>query len=195
LAQEFEGTSNAVKYVSPKLGEFNVGAMYGFGEVAGSTSKNRAINVMANYDGGPFGASVSYYSQTNPTGDSRKSIVAGGAAYNIGKARIFGMVSDVRIHGGTAPRATTMELGGTYGLTGNARVGAGYQYQRRNNDRGNASQITASLDYVLSKRTDIYTVAAFGHDTGFGAQAVAALGAPSTSDKQLALRIGVRHKF
>lgn len=186
---------NSVKYVSPTFDGINVGAMYGFGEVAGSTSKNNMMSVVINYENGPFSASASYYSQRNVVNDARKSIAAGGMAYNIGKARIFGMVSDVRIHGGIDPRATTVDFGATYGLNSNLTVGGGYQYQRRNNGLGNASQLTASLDYQLSKRTDMYTVAAFGQDNAFGAQAVAALGAPSTSNKQLAVRVGVRHKF
>ena len=187
---------NALKYVSPTVGGFSVGVMHGFGEVAGSTSRNTTTNVIVNYENGPFSAAASYYSQRNAVDDFRKSITAGGAAYNIGVVRVFGLLSDVRIHGGgTAPRATTADLGATYGLTETLIVGGGYQYQRRGNGLGNANQFAVSLDRILSKRTDVYVVTAFGHDNGFAAQAVAALGAPSTSSRQLALRMGIRHKF
>ncbi|MHA6848628.1 porin [Ralstonia syzygii] len=186
---------NAVKYVSPTFAGFSFGAMYGFGETPGSVAKNSTMNFVVNYENGPFSTSASYYSQRDAVGSGRQTIYIGGAAYNIGKARIFALVSDVRIHGGTDPRATTAEVGATYGLTPNLTVGGGYQYQRRNNDLGSASQFTASLDYALSKRTDVYTVAAYGHDNAFGAQAVAALGYPSTTSSQFALRIGMRHKF
>lgn len=186
---------NSVKYVSPTFAGFSAGVMYGFGETAGSMARSSTLNLVVNYERGPFSASASYYSQRNALADARKSIAAGGAAYNLGKARLFGMVSDVRIHGGAGQRAVTADLGASYGLSSSLNVGGGYQHQRRSNGLGSASQLTASLDYALSKRTDLYTVAAFGHDKAFGAQAVAALGAPSTSSRQLALRMGVRHRF
>lgn len=186
---------NSVKYTSPRFGGFNFGAMWGLGETPGSTATNSTMNFVVNYDNGPFGASASYYSQKNAFDIGRKTIATAGAAYNIGPARIFGMVSDVRIYGGTDPRATTYEAGATYSIQPNLVLGGGYQYQHRNNDIGSASQVTVSLDYVFSKRTDAYVVAAYAHDAGFDAQAVAALGYPSSTDRQLAFRVGMRHKF
>jgi len=81
-----------------------------------------------------------------------------------------------------------------YGVVVGSLAG-GAQYQHRNNGVGSANQLTLSGDYFLSKRTDVYFVAALAHDHGFSAQAQAALGDASGTDVQTAVRIGIRHKF
>jgi predicted porin len=61
-------------------------------------------------------------------------------------------------------------------------------------------QLDFALDYLLSKRTDVYLLAAVqranGHDS-LGQPAVAAISGftPSATSKQVGLRIGLRHKF
>lgn len=186
---------NSIKYVSPNFGGFEFGAMYGLGEVAGSLGKSATTSVIANYNNGPFGASVSYFTQKNAVDNSTKQIVIGGAAYNFKSVRLFGLVSDVRLSTAERPRAITYELGAVYTLTPPLSIGLGYQYQSRNNNVGNAQQVTLSLDYQFSKRTDVYLVGAYGRDRGFGSQVVAAIGGPATGDSQTAVRIGMRHRF
>lgn len=186
---------NSVKYASPNLGGFDFGAMYGFGEVAGSFGRNSTVNVIANYNSGPFGASFSYYTQKNAVDGNTKRIAIGGAAYGFKAIRVFGLVSDVRISGAEKPRATTYEVGAVYTVTQPLALGIGYQYQSRNRGIGNAQQLTLSLDYQLSKRTDVYLVGAYGRDRGFGPQVVAAIGGPSPGSSQTAIRAGIRHRF
>ncbi|MGE8319464.1 MAG: porin [Comamonas sp.] len=187
--------SNSVKYLTPTVAGFNAAVQYGFGEIAGSPARKSTADLVVNYASGPFSASVAYYSQRNAVNDARKSIAAAGAAYELGPTRLFGMVSDVRIHDAVGPRATTLDLGASHLLLPLLRLGGGYQFQWRNNGLGHASQLTASLDYLLSKRTDVYTVAAFGRDSAFAAQVAPVLGGPSTSGRQVALRVGIRHRF
>lgn len=187
--------NNAVKYQSPTIGGFTFGAMYGFGNVAGSVGTNSSTNFMIGYGQGPFSAAIAYMSIHNATSDSNSREYAGGASYTIGKATLFGNVTDVQLSGGTKPRATTFEAGATYLVRPDISLAAAYQFQKRNNDLASANQITASADYLLSKRTDIYLVAALAHDHAFPAQVQAALGGPSSSDAQTGVRIGIRHRF
>ncbi|MFX1671014.1 porin [Paraburkholderia sp. A2WS-5] len=187
--------NNAVKYESPVIGGFTFGAMYGFGNVAGSMGQNSASNFYVGYANGPFSAALSYMSIHNVTPSDNSAEYAAGAAYNIGKARLFGYVTDVQLSSGDRPRATTFEGGATYQLTPALSLGGGLQYQIRNNDVGSANQLILSADYFLSKRTDVYLVGTLAHDHGFSAQAEAALGAPSGTNVQTAVRIGLRHKF
>jgi predicted porin len=61
-------------------------------------------------------------------------------------------------------------------------------------------QLDFALDYLLSKRTDVYALAAFQRATGndsLGQPAVAGISGftPSATSKQVGLRIGLRHKF
>lgn len=187
--------NNAVKYLSPSIAGFSFGAMYGFGNVAGSVGTNSSTNFLISYDQGPFSASVSYLSIHNATPSANSTEYAGGAAYNIGKARIFALVTDVQLSGGTKPRATTYEGGLSYFVRPDISLAGGFQYQHRNNDLGSANQIILSADYLLSKRTDVYLVGTLAHDHEFGAQAQAAYGAPSSTDVQTAVRLAIRHKF
>ncbi|SAL37245.1 porin [Caballeronia turbans] len=187
--------NNAVKYQSPSIAGFTLGGMYGFGNVAGSMGTNSSSNFVVSYDNGPLSAALAYMSRHNATPSANSREFAGGAAYMIGKARLFGMVSDVQLSSGTKPRATTYEAGLAYQVIPTLSLAGGAQYQHRNNGVGSANQLTLSGDYFLSKRTDVYFVAALAHDHGFSAQAQAALGDASGTDVQTAVRIGIRHKF
>jgi predicted porin len=187
--------NNSVKYLSPTFGGFTFGAMWGFGNVAGSVRRDSSSNFIVDYEQGPFSASVAYMSIHNATTTANSREFAGGAAYNIGKARIFALVTDVQLSSGGKQRATTYEGGVSYQIVPYLSLAGGYQFQHRNNDLGSANQLTLSADYFISKRTDVYVVAALAHDHAFGAQAQAAYGDPSSTDLQTAVRVGMRHKF
>lgn len=188
-------TNNAVKYVTPTFAGFSAGAMFGFGNTPGSVATNSTSSFIVNYVNGFFMVSLAYYGQHNVAGGGNSQEFAGGAAYVIGQARLFGLVTDVRLSGGNQPRATTAEAGATYRLTPALQLGGGLQFQKRNNDLASANQLTLTADYSLSKSTDVYAVAALAHDHAFGAQVQAALGGPSSSDVQSGVRVGIRHRF
>lgn len=187
--------NNSVKYLSPTFAGFTFGAMYGFGNVAGSVGTDSSSNFILSYERGAFSASLAYMSIHNATVSANSREFAGGAAYNVGKARLFALVTDVQLSSGSRARATTYEGGATYLLDPQLSLGSGFQYQHRNNGLGSANQFVLSADYFLSKRTDVYLVGALAHDHAFGAQAQAALGGPSSTDAQTAVRVGIRHKF
>ncbi|WP_233855335.1 porin [Paraburkholderia sp. HD33-4] len=187
--------NNAVKYQSPTIGGFTFGAMYGFGNVAGSLGTNSSSNFMISYGNGPFSAALAYMSIHNATPSSNSTEYAGGASYAIGKSTLFGNITDVQLTGGDRPRATTFDAGASYALYSAFNLAAAFQYQKRNNDLGSANQVIVTADYLLSKRTDVYMVATLGHDHAFGAQVQAAYGAPSSSDVQTGVRVGIRHRF
>ncbi|RQR70833.1 MULTISPECIES: porin [Burkholderia] len=187
--------NNAVKYESPVIGGFTFGAMYGFGNVAGSLGQNSSSNFYVSYANGPFSAALAYMSIHNATPSANSVEYAAGAAYNVGKARVFGYVTDVRLSSGDKARATTVEGGVSYLVTPALSLAGGLQYQARNNNVGSANQLILSADYFLSKRTDVYLVGTLAHDHGFGTQAEAALGASSNTSVQTAVRVAIRHKF
>lgn len=187
--------NNAVKYVSPSLSGFTFGSMYGFGNVAGSLGTNSTVGLVVNYALGAFSSSASYLSLHDVTTTANSTEYAGGAAYNLGQFRFFGMVSDVQLSSGTRARATTYEGGMTYLFQPTLYLGAGVQYQTRNNNLGSANQFTLTADYFLSKMTDVYLVGALAHDGAYGAVVQAAYGEPSSTSFQTAVSVGIRHKF
>lgn len=186
---------NAIKYVTPVVGGFSAGAMYGSGNVPGSVAKNSSSSFVMTYDNNAFSASVGYFGQKDVAAGGNVHDIVGGMAYALGALRIFGLASTVWQSADSTPRANTYELGATFQFGPALQVGGGFQYQKRNGGVGSANQVTCTVDYFLSKRTDIYAVATLAHDHGFGAQAEAGLGAKSSTSAQTAMRIGIKHAF
>ena len=77
------------------------------------------------------------------------------------------------------------------------RLAGAYQFMDGNAVlHGNkAHQINMTLDYSLSKRTDVYTSVTYQRASGTGAQAQIILFGPSDGRNQMALRVGLRHVF
>lgn len=57
---------SAIKYLSPSYRGIRVGALYGFGNVAGSTSKERTLNFSLTYNGGPLALAAAYLRVNDP---------------------------------------------------------------------------------------------------------------------------------
>ncbi|WP_175719235.1 porin [Burkholderia anthina] len=186
---------NAAKYVSPTFGGVAFGGMWGFGNVPGSVARSSVQSAMVSYTHGAFSAALAYFGQHDASAGGNLRNFSGGAGYDVGPFRVFGMVSDVRISAAARLRATTYDAGLTYAVTPLLQLGGGFQFQQRGGDAGSANQVTLSADYSLSKRTDLYAVFARGHDSAYGAQVEAALGGAADGATQTAFRVGVRHQF
>ncbi len=97
-----------------------------------------------------------------------------------------------------------VEINAKYQFTPSLQAGVAYDYTRNGGAGGkggaNYNLFSAGVDYFLSKRTDVYTVAVFEKASGtdsLGQPAVAQITGltPSATDKQVSLRIGLRHRF
>jgi len=73
-------------------------------------------------------------------------------------------------------------------------AGAAYTYTTLSNEL-HFSQVTLQLDYLLSKRTDVYLLAVDQHATGADAVATINTIANSSSKNQTLVRLGLRHTF
>jgi predicted porin len=140
-----------------------------------------------------------------------------GASYNASNLIIGGAFSNVRLSGlgdtsaGPNPKGyrgsvtfNSIEGNLRYMAAADLSIGVAYDYLRQNatGTSNGATYQTASIgaDYFLSKRTDLYTIAAFQHASGTastGGPAVADLTTltPSSGKNQSTARIGVRHRF
>jgi predicted porin len=96
------------------------------------------------------------------------------------------------------------EINAKYQLTPSLLVGTAYDYTRGGGAGGRDGStyhlMSAGVDYFLSRRTDVYSVAVFEKASGtdsLGQPAVAQITGltPSTTDKQVSVRVGIRHKF
>ena len=190
--------------------------------VAGSS---RAYSVGANYANGPLsvGAAftdIRYPSQSAPafttaisnvnTGTIRDLRTYGiGGRYLIGPATLWALWTNTRLEAltGAATSFNAYEAGGKYAFTPALTAGLGYTYMRLSNaNHGHFNQVDATVDYALSKRTDVYLLGVYQGAAGSnkGVDLQAQIGSSPTSyfgtsgngaDNQVAVRVGIRHKF
>ncbi len=191
------------------------------GSTAGSS---RAYSFGANYASGPFGIGAAYtdirypsqattaftttLANANP-GTIRDLHTLGiGGRYLIGNATMWALWTNTHLEPLTGKQTTVnaYEAGGKYAFTPAVTGGLGYTYMQLTDGlAGHWNQIDADVDYALSKRTDVYLLGVYqkasGNNNGTPLQAQIGSSTsyfgPSGSGatNQLALRVGVRHKF
>jgi len=94
-----------------------------------------------------------------------------------------------------------------YQVTPAALLGIGYAYTRGTGDAtATYNQVSLGGSYALSKRTDLYTVAAWQHASGdqrdpatgglvAATASIGSYGNQSSTDNQVMVSVGIRHKF
>lgn len=212
-----ERLNNAVKYVTPNMAGLSLGALYSFSNVAGSfggtATAPRAVSFGAKYEHGPLALGAAFTNVDGFSGSLASITLGGSATRTMGlagrytfnhKLTLFGNVTNTRVSnsafvGGTAV-INNYELGAAYQLTPAIRYGGGYTYTTF--DGHQYQQINTAVHYYFSKQTDVYFGVNFQHTnnekTGAGMFLVATPGTFhgfSTTDNQLAARIGIRHLF
>jgi predicted porin len=138
---------------------------------------------------------------------ARFNIARAGASYAIGPVTLGGYYSyseylpDASSSFRTAERYNNGSIFAYWQIDPSWAIEAGYDYLKSHGDSAATyQQATLAADYALSKRTDLYASASYGHaagNDGMGAaQAVIAdsYPAPGNQDQELAM-IGIRHKF
>ncbi|WP_186032127.1 porin [Burkholderia gladioli] len=131
-----------------------------------------------------------------------------GTRYQLDRAAVFALYTNTRIEAlnGTTTALDAVDVGGRYNFTPALSGGLAYTYTRMHDAfSGHWNQLDASLDYALSKRTDVYVLAIYQKASGRnGTQDVQAQIGSSTAffgpsgtgaTNQVAARIGIRHKF
>lgn len=194
--------SNSVKYMTPSMGGFRAGAMYGFGNVAGAIGSGNSSSFALTYAHGTFGAdaaytSVKYLEAAAPQVTVRTSGV--GARYTWGPWFMTGLMTTVRnvTVGGAA---ASYSMGARYHFTPAWSLGLSYMYLKGNDvlNNNHANQVSGILDYALSKRTSVYVLSAYQR-TNHGTQALinGLLGptAASSGPSQLVFRVGLHTHF
>ncbi|RDU98708.1 porin [Trinickia dinghuensis] len=210
--------NNAISYTSPNLRGLTFNAQYSLNSLgAPSNGYGPAYSLSASYANGPFsigaattsihdyavtpgsslgvanflGAAVDFSSQTVVVNRYRTAGI--GASYSFGTFGVSGLYSNTRYE--TATNAQTLQsidAVAHYSVRPDIVIAGGYDYSRMSGYRWN--EFSAVVDYLLSKRTDVYVTANYDKASG-GARAVLVTLPSSSTEKQLALRIGIRHKF
>lgn len=195
--------ANSVKYASPNYGGFSGGVMYGFGNVAGSIGANNTVSAGLNYSSGPFAIAGAYTNEKyGPTGGAAGTSVRNwgvGAHYVFGALTTKALFTAVRnsINGGGIWMG---EAGGVYQITPALSAGASYTFMKGNTelDNNHAHQVSAAVEYALSKRTLVYVAGVYQRaNSGANAQINGVLDANGASGgaTQALARIGLNTKF
>jgi predicted porin len=187
---------NSIRYRSPKVSGFSLTTTYSMGEQTESIVTGGTFSGALTYTGDNFGTSIGTYQLRNAstTNGDIAEYALGAYVQASPDVRLFSMASQVGYSMGSKAKVTTYEVGMNYNLNPKLVLGSGLQAQKRRNLSG-AEQLTLTLDYLLSKRTDVYATVASGKDREYGALVVAALGSVSEGTSQTGLRVGIRHKF
>ncbi|CAG9201731.1 Porin [Paraburkholderia tropica] len=97
-----------------------------------------------------------------------------------------------------------VEVNLQYQITPSLLTGIAYDYTRNGGAGGKEGAdyhlFSAGIDWFLSKRTDVYSIAVYEKADGMDSTGRAAVAqitglTPSSTDKQVALRVGIRHRF
>lgn len=193
----------------------------------GSTGSSRTYSFGLNYATGSFSVGAAYTDISYPGAESPailttiSNVNAGGtgggkdlrtfgigARYLFGPLAVFGLYTNTRIEAlnGASTDFDAYDIGARYNFTPALSGSLAYTYENMHNaNNGHWNQVDASLDYALSKRTDVYVVGVFQKAAGRnGATDVQAQIGSSTAffgpsgagtTNQLAARVGIRHKF
>ena len=226
--------NNSVKFQSVNISGFTFGGLYGFSNTtsfagapsSSSTSSSRAYSFGANYGYGPFSLGAAYTNINYPgsatpafsttianlpqtTLQNLRSFGVGGR-YIVGPATFWALWTNTLLSpiAGSSTLYNAYEAGGKYAFTPALSGALGYTYSRASGSAtAHWNQVNASVDYALSKRTDVYGLVTYQDGSGTlpnGQKVQAQIGdstssifAPSGtgSQDQVAVRVGIRHKF
>ncbi|MEB2544872.1 porin [Burkholderia cenocepacia] len=194
-------TPNAVKFTSAYYGGFRFGAMYGFSNLAGQTGSNNLSSFGVSYGNGPLRLEAAYtYSKAEGIDNGHLGIRNAGAGgrYAFGDFALDAQYVNTR-NTLTGAHVDTYEIGGLYRFAPDFFAYANYLYAKGNKQlTGNHSnQAGITLDYLLSKKTDVYFNATYQVASGGEVALASICGTFTTSSgtRQSVFRAGVRTVF
>lgn len=203
-------TNNSIRYNTANLNGFTGSLIYGFGEKAGKTSDGQAYGIGGKYENSGLALAAAYYQSKGNGADTGTTAAPAektalktftlAASYQLNEAaRVYANWSRTK-----NPVSTTIEkqdsydLGGSYLLSNNIKLIGSVQHARLTQigaSKGKLTQVNLGADYLLSKRTDIYTVVSYlkAKDTvnpGIGKD-----NRGEFNGNQTAVNVGIRHRF
>jgi predicted porin len=194
--------NNSLRYQSPSLQGLSFGGMYQFGGVAGAFANSSAYSFGADYQKSTYSIDAAYtmvkYAAIN-NGNSGIRNFGFGGRIAVFKGWLDALYTNTA-NTFTGARINAFEVGGSYPFTVATTLGLSYEYMKGNEvlDDNKANQFNLTLDYLLSKSTDVYISAVYQHASGNPATATAWIlgtGGASSTGNQALVRVGMRHFF
>jgi predicted porin len=131
--------------------------------------------------------------------DKKTQNIGVGASYEMSFGKVNGVFTNTKeeVVGMTKKQANVYEAGYTQKLTPELSAGIGYQYfdnRTASAKKNDIHGVSLAIDDKLSARTDAYALAVYNKGKGTVNPDITGSGA-SDSKNQLALRVGLRHRF
>lgn len=208
---------NSVQYLTPVWSGFQFGAQYGFSNLAGDINGNgRSYSYSASYTAGAWNIAAAYTEVAGTSslldissiyGQPTGRTVLGGSylrtmgvatSYRFQKTFVYAMYTQslyagIRGVGVENALFRNGQLGMTYSFTPSLTAATGYTLTTLGSTRFN--QLSTTLDYALSKRTDVYAMVLAEHMQGHDARASIIGIGTSSSPNQIVGDVGIRHRF
>lgn len=210
-AQFVGRADNALEYLG-HAGPFQLNALYSFGydstitngaQVPGEFRVGKQFDIGARYRQGPFNLTFVYEQRQGTTGassgDSERRYLAGGS-WAIGNATLYAgyelLLNDVAATLAASP-PQTMAFGGLrYKITPAFQVSAASYYHAFRTVSAHAVSSGVNADYLLSKRTTLYTDITYVINSAKSAlSATGSTTVVATGANQLAIVVGIVHTF
>lgn len=209
--------ANSVQYQTPVWRGFQFGAMYSFSNLPGDVNgSGRGYSYSATYTAGNWHAGAAYTEVAGTASVLDLSSVYGlktgadkiggsylrtfGAAtsYKFSKALVYAMYTQSLYAGVRGQNIGNVlfrngELGMTYSLSPALTAAGAYVITTFGSTKYH--QVSTSLDYAFSKRTDVYAMVLAEHAQGNNVRASIIGIGTSSSPNQVVADIGIRHKF
>ena len=190
---------NQVSYFTPG----NLGGFYGRGSVAAGegTAGKKYYGARAGYAAGPLDVSASYgqYTVAPRFGDDKFKVADAGASYDFGVVKAMAYYTQSKF---ASQKIASYSLGAIVPI-GLGQLKAAYTHANAsgidatgvNVDANDANQFALGYVYNLSKRTAVYTTAAYVKNKGNATFAVASTPTMLAGGKSTGMEVGLRHAF
>ena len=193
--------NNSVKAESASFGGVKVGALWGLGEAAGSTTGTRVADAWVRYTGGPLDAMVSFVDDKIDASGFSVRTISGAAAYSFGAARVTGGYVSVDDRSTTDADGQGYWVGADYRF-GQHQVKAQWVENKAENvNTGKTQALGVGYQFDFSRRTALYTsLTRFKNEgtAGYANRWASTLPASLTSASErniTELALGIRHSF
>ncbi len=188
--------NNSVKYETPSLAGFRIGALYGFGEISEGLTDDRTYDIYARYTAGPLDAMISYVADKSSITTLNAQTLTAAAAFKLGTLRVLGGYLQTDDRSAANADGKGYWVGGEYGFGANL-VRA--QYVANTPDAANidTQALGVGYQYDLSKRTALYSsVTHFKNEGRARWHGGVPAGVATATDSDITeVVLGIRHSF
>ncbi|NKJ49124.1 porin [Burkholderia sp. SG-MS1] len=198
-------TSSVATYTTPVIYGFSGSLMFGPGGVAGNFNSGKQISASARYANHGLSASIAYLNIRDASGHVAQEGRIVAAKYTWGSVTVNGMVTNYRTPTAGQPLSPTIRNVNVYTLGGSVRptpfiVLSGGVYYSHDQDHGKNKSFLYSLNgqYLLSRRTYLYTIVSLVHNQGLMGTGVSADVSPTggfSPGNTVGVAMGINHRF